>query len=116
MMWAEPGRQKPVALASLRGREPRESLAGDAEDGPVVQRCGAQRFVELDGRRIPIQRCPLEAGAAPLMRDARHVQQQSAPVPLAAKLRLYVDIFEPQTARSEERGKVVEEHRESHRR
>src|SRR5437016_449752 len=69
-------------------------LSREAIHRPLVHRLGAEGVVEIDGRLIPIQDCPLQTAAAALPGDVRETGQQSLAVALSPRLRLHEEVFE----------------------
>src|SRR6188768_3667801 len=53
-----------MGLDLLRGPERFQGLAGQPEGGPFLHRVGPQLLVEVDGRLVPVQDAPLDAGVA----------------------------------------------------
>ena len=111
--WSNEERRQ--AARSARLRQPRQRVPSDAEHGPVFQGHGAQRLVELPRRRVPVQHRPLEAPAAPVLRDARRLQQQRLAVAAAAKLRASRRYPRATALHAQERREVVAEHRKADR-
>ena len=64
-----------------------ESFPGEAEGGPFVHGTGAFRFVEFNGRRVPIEHAPFHATAPTLGGDCGELLQQCLADSLATKFR-----------------------------
>src|SRR5687767_6847724 len=97
-------------VSSLFG-QPAERVARQAVDLPLVHRHGAELSVEADGRLVPVEHGPLEAGAVALARQTREVREQPAAHAAPAHLRPDVEVFEVEAAQSRPRREVVEEER-----
>ncbi len=85
-----------------------QRFAGDAHIAPCVQELGAHGAVEVDGRGVPVEDLPLEAGAVLFDGDGRDPLQQSLADAQAAKFGLNEQVFEVES-RAPEPGGVVEE-------
>jgi hypothetical protein len=92
-----------------------EGAAGHAEDGPVIERPGADPVIEVDGELIPVEHSPFEAAAVSLDCNASEGGKQRKADTLSARFGLDEQIFEIDPALSEKSGVAAEEKREPQR-
>ncbi len=74
--------------------QPIQGLATDADVAPLIQKLGAYCLVEVDGRGIPVEDFPLQAGTAFWDGDGGNPLQQRLANAEAAKLWMNEDVFE----------------------
>src|SRR5207253_4298043 len=89
-------------------REFFQSLADQSKGDPIVERHGAEAFVEFDRGRVPIQDCPFEASASAFFCKSREMCEQCFADSASAHLRIDEEIFEIDS-RLAEKGRVVVE-------
>jgi MOSC domain-containing protein YiiM len=90
------------------GAEPGQGVAGDAVDGPLVLRHGAERLVEVDGGLVPVEHPPLHSPVAALQRDAGQLGQQRLAVASASGGGAHVEVLEVDPVRAAPGGEVEE--------
>ncbi len=96
-------------------RQPRERIVADAHDGPFIQQDAAERFVEFDRRRVPVEHRPLQARPAVLDAFACKMNHQRLADALAAMLRPHEQVFEINAGTPAEGGEIQEPEREADR-
>jgi hypothetical protein len=72
----------------------RKCLATESIDGPLVHGRRAEAAVEVDGRLVPIQNCPLQPRVASLNCELGQGSQQGPAEPRTAVLRHDVQVLE----------------------
>src|SRR6185295_5454659 len=95
VMWvpasAGTARRSRALLAQLRQFV--ERFADQSVDFPVIHRDGAEAFVEVDRRLVPVEDRPLQAAAVARLRDRGEPRQQRFAVAQSARFRFYEQIF-----------------------
>src|SRR6266545_3945965 len=91
-----------------RGGEPAQRLPRHASEDPVATEPGAERFVELDRRRVPVEHGPLHAAAAALAGQGGQRSEQGPARAAAALVGPDEEILEVERGTGEERRVRVE--------
>src|SRR5690606_3611162 len=93
------------------GGEVEQCLPGQPVGGPLFLGAGAEGFVEIDCRGVPVQYGPFETAAVAGDRQLRQVAQQRLAGAQAAGLGADVEVFQVQPVLAEPGGIVEEVHR-----
>ena len=107
-----------ICISRAPPRVPRERckrLAAQAADGPVVHHLGAERLVESDRRRIPVEHRPFEARLALLDAALRQLRHQRLADAAAAECRPHEQILEIDAVPAAERREIEKPDREARR-
>lgn len=89
-------RQRTPTLTS-RKSQAFEGLAGEPVFRPLILGQSAKLRVELDRWFVPTEHSPLQPGTAAFGRNSCNLFQQRQPNPLAAQMRLHVQVFQIET-------------------
>src|SRR5437879_5995255 len=103
-------------MRATGGGDPLERVTGEPVPDPLGERPGVLLAVEVERERVPIERRPLDPGAATLDSDRSDRAEQRGPDARAAALRPYVEILEPQARPALPRREGPVEQREADRR
>lgn len=90
------------------GGEPEKGVTGDANVAPGVEELGTHSGVEVDGRGVPVEDLPLEAGAAVFDGDGGDSLQEGLADAEAAEFGVDKEVFEVETGAAEP-SRIVEE-------
>src|SRR5690348_11588926 len=88
------------------GRQSLQRVTRDTADRPLVLELGADRFVEIDRGRIPVQHRPFEARPALADAAARKMRHQGLADAFVTEGRAHEDIFQIDAVTSGEGGVV----------
>src|SRR5262245_33934888 len=101
--------QRPFLTSLYSGvRQALQRLAGNAIDGPLVHRNGAEILVEVGCRLVPVENGPFEPPALPLAGDPGQFHKQGPTVSFDAHFRNDEQIFEVQSGPPKKRREIME--------
>src|SRR5512138_1787247 len=100
-------------LCSVALRERTQRFTGQTKYRPVVERIGADSFIEIDRKLIPVEHCPFESSAIAIYGNSRKLREQSKPNTMTPRFRFHEKIFEVNAALRQKRGVVMKEKSES---
>src|SRR5262249_32936311 len=89
-----------------------DCLARHAKDCPLRHRHGAELFVELNSRIIPVEDSPFETAALSLASNLGQLDEHRSAKTLAAHLRFHEKVFQIEAGPTEKRREIVEENGE----
>ena len=88
-------------------------IFGEAIDSPILHGNGADAFVKVDGRLVPVEANPFHAAAVALQCQLGQMLQQGFSVAEASLLWQHEEIFQIKTFSSHKSGEVMEKEGEA---